>query len=99
AGLCLPGRDLRAREPSSSGSTGSWLGAPGPNAHSFDHLGSASSAGPPHLARPLWRVADLSVVVLATSASVLGRLLSSPTPSQSRMSVGGLWLVWWPGVP
>ena len=54
--------------------------------HRADHLRSSSPARTSHLARSLFRVPDLSVVVVAASASVLGRLLSPQASPQSRIT-------------
>src|SRR6266699_323840 len=56
-------------------------------------------ARPPRLACPHVRSADLSVVVLETSASVLGRLLSSSAPPESRRSPGALRRLGWLALP
>jgi hypothetical protein len=54
--------------------------------HPPDRLRSPSCARSPHLARPLLRTSDLSLVSVATSASVLGRVLSPEASSQSRIT-------------
>ncbi len=63
------------------------------------HLRSSSSAGTPHLACSHLRAADLSMVVVATSASVLGGLLSPSASRESRIIVDCLLLVSWVWAP
>ena len=58
-----------------------------PPTHPVDFLRSPSPAGPPVLPGTEFGAPDLSLVVVAAHSPVLGRLLSSSPPRQSRLSL------------